>query len=34
MLGLLIVMAPSVVLAAPALVFEPYSGTVVYAEDA
>jgi len=27
-------MAPSIVFAAPALVFEPYSGTVVYAEDA
>jgi D-alanyl-D-alanine carboxypeptidase len=37
MLGLLvgaILMAPSIVFAAPALVFEPYSGTVVYAEDA
>jgi D-alanyl-D-alanine carboxypeptidase len=36
-LGLLvgaILMAPSVVFAGPALVFEPYNGTVVYAEDA
>ena len=36
-LGLLvgaILMAPSVASAAPALVFEPYSGTVLYAEDA
>src|SRR5689334_1722561 len=36
-LGLLvgaILVAPSVASAAPALVFEPYSGTVVYSEDA
>ena len=26
-------MAPSVASAAPALVFEPYNGTVLYAED-
>ena len=35
-LGLLvgaILMAPSVGSAAPALVFEPYNGTVLYAED-
>jgi D-alanyl-D-alanine carboxypeptidase len=35
-LGLLvgaIFMAPSVASAAPALVFEPYKGTVLYAED-
>src|SRR4029077_7295293 len=29
-----ILMAPSVASAAPALVFEPYNGTVLYAEDA
>jgi D-alanyl-D-alanine carboxypeptidase len=34
LLGGAILMAPSVVFAAPALVFEPYSGTVLYAEDA
>jgi len=28
-----ILMAPSVASAAPALVFEPYNGTVLYAED-
>jgi D-alanyl-D-alanine carboxypeptidase len=35
-LGLLVgaMMAPPVVFAGPALVFEPYNGTVVYAEDA
>jgi aryl-alcohol dehydrogenase-like predicted oxidoreductase len=35
-LGLLfgaILMAPSVASAAPALVFEPYNGTILYAED-